>query len=158
MKLTLGDRTEETVAVYFEKASAPDIRRLLPQRAATLEEALADYRRTLLPDAHSYGRTIWADGSYIGDVWCYCIAPRETPSAMISYCVFDPVWRNKGAATGALDLFLREIREKFGFSSVGAFTYAANGASIRVLEKNGFRPLETFTEDGADSVYYQREL
>ncbi len=158
MKLTLGDRTEETVAVYFEQAAAPDIRRFLPQRAATLEEALADYRRTLLPDAHSYGRTIWADGSYIGDVWCYCMDLRETPSAMISYCVFDPAWRNRGAATTALGLFLREIRDKFGLPSAGAFTYAANRASIRVLEKNGFRPVETFTEDGAASIYYQREL
>lgn len=158
MRLTLRGRTEETVAVYFEKASAPDIRRVLPQRAATLEEALADYRQTLLPGARSYGRTIWADGSYIGDVWCYCMDLRETPSAMVSYCVFDPAWRNRGAATAALDLFLQEIRDKFGLSSVGAFTYAANRASIRVLEKSGFRPMETFTEDGVASIYYQREL
>lgn len=60
----------------------------------------------------------------------------------------------KGAASEALGQFLSEIRERFGFTRIGAFTYAANAASIRVLEKNGFRLRESFAEDGVESRYY----
>ena len=57
MNIELGQRTEETVAVYFERAQNAAIRAVLPQRARTLEEALADYRRTLEPGASS-GRAV----------------------------------------------------------------------------------------------------
>ena len=79
MNIELGQRTEETVAVYFERAQTAAICAVLPQRARTLEEALADYRRTLEPGANSFGRTILADGQYVGDVWCYAMDPSGDP-------------------------------------------------------------------------------
>lgn len=154
MTITLNDRTAETAAVYFEKSQAPEIRKTLPQKARTLEEALADFRRSQEPGAASYGRTIYADGRYVGDVWCYGIDRQGDPQAMASYCVFERDLWGKGAASEALRLFLTEIRTRFGLERVGAFTYAANAASIRVLEKNGFRLAEAFTEDGVESCYY----
>lgn len=66
MRVELGTRTAETVAVYFERAQQDIIRRTLPQKAQTLEEALRDYEDTLRPDAESFGRTILADGAYVG--------------------------------------------------------------------------------------------
>lgn len=154
--LSLGERTEETVAAYFQKSRHPAIQAVLPQRARTLEEALADYRRTLEPGAGSYGRTIWADGAYVGDVWCYAMDPSGDPQAMVSYCVFQQSLWGRGIASRALGLFLSEIRERFGLERVGAFTYTANRGSIRVLEKNGFRLAESFVEDGVESRYYLR--
>ena len=156
MTVTLGERTAETVAVYFEKARSPAIRKTLPQKAQTLEEALADFRKTQEPGAQSFGRTVYADGEYIGDVWCYCMDLAGDPQAMVSYCVFEPELWGQGAATEALSLFLAEIRERFGLERVGAFTFAGNAASIRVLEKNGFRLTESFVEDGVESGYYLR--
>lgn len=156
MKITLGGRTAETVAVYFEKTRSPAIRSALPQKAQTLEEALADFRKTRSPGANSFGRTIHADGQYVGDVWCYCMDPAGDPQAMASYCVFEPELWGRGVATKALGLFLEEIRERFGLERVGAFAFASNTGSIRVLEKNGFRLQESFTEDGVESGYYQR--
>ena len=156
MKITLGERTAETVAAYFEQTRSPAIRKTLPQKAQTLEEALADFRRTQEPGAQSFGRTIYADGEYIGDVWCYCMDSVGDPQAMVSYCVFEPELWGRGAATEALGLFLTEIRERFGLERIGAFTFADNTASIRVLEKNGFRLMEAFTEDGVESGYYLR--
>ena len=70
MIIILGDRTEETVRVYFEKSQQPEIKKMLPQKAKSVEEAISDYRKTLLSDSTSYGRTINVDGDYIGDVWC----------------------------------------------------------------------------------------
>ncbi len=157
MEISLRERTEETVTIYFEKANTPEIRAVLPQKAKTLEEALADYRETLLPGATSYGRTIWAGERYVGDIWCYCIDPKEEPNAMVSYCIFEKdVW-GQGIAAKALALFWGEIREKFQLKSLGAFTYAANLPSVRVLEKNGFQLIEEFAEDGILSRYYQIE-
>lgn len=155
MKITLNPRTRETVRIYFEKASAPEIKEFLPQKAKTVEEALADYEQTLLPGAASFGQTIYADGNYVGDVWCYCIDPGDEPNCMVSYCVFDPAYRSKGVATAALGQFIRIIREKFPIQTIGAFTYSRNTASIRVLERCGFSLMEEFEEDGTLSKYFQ---
>lgn len=158
MNIELRERTAGTVKIYFERASTPSIRETLPQKAATLEEALDDFRQTQLPGAASYGRTVWVDGAYVGDVWCYCIDPADEPNAMVSYCVFDGLYRSRGVATRALAAFLAEIQVRYALKSVGAFTYKSNTASIRVLEKNGFRTVEEFTEDGRLSVYLQLDL
>jgi hypothetical protein len=59
----------------------------LPQKAKTVEEALADYEQTLLPDAQSFGQTVYVDGKYVGDVWCYCIDMDDEPNCMLSFCI-----------------------------------------------------------------------
>lgn len=158
MKITLGVRTAETAALYFEKAGSPSIRKALPQKAQTVDEAVADFYDTQKPGASSFGRTILADGRYVGDVWCYCIDLDGTPNAMVSYCVFEQDLWGLDIASTSLGLFLQEIGPKFGLNTVGAFTFADNLPSIRVLEKNGFRMMEEFAEDGALSRYYQRNL
>ena len=84
MVLTLENRTADSVRIYFEKANRPEIKRVLPQKAKTVEEALEDYEKTLLPDATSFGQTVYADGKYIGDVWCYCIDMEDEPNCMLS--------------------------------------------------------------------------
>lgn len=155
MTITLGERTPETVRIFFHQSRQPDIRRYLPLKAATEAEALADYQRTLLPGARSYGRIILADGRYVGDVWCYAMAPGETPQAMLSYCVWDTACWRQGVATQAAGLFMEEISRRFGIRRLGAFTCADNAASLRVLEKCGFQRAETLSEDGVLSYYYE---
>lgn len=48
MNISLRNRTDETVKIYFEKANRPEIKKVLPQKAQTVEEALEDYRASLL--------------------------------------------------------------------------------------------------------------
>ena len=158
MAVLLDNRTEASVRIYYEESQQPEIKAMLPQKARSVEEAIADYKETLLPDATSYGRTICVDGSYIGDVWCYCIDKAETPNAMLSFCIFEKSYWNNGIATEAVSLFLKEIRKKYEFEMIGAFTFSKNVASQRVLEKNGFQLVEEFEEDGIASKYYQRTL
>ena len=157
MEITLGNRTEETVRIYFEKSQNPLIKAVLPQKAKTVEEALQDFEKTLLPDAASFGRTILADGAYIGDIWCCCIDPDDEPNAMLSFCIFNETLWNQGIATKATELFLTEACKKYDLKTVDAFVFADNTASIRVLEKNGFALMEEFEEDGRLSRYYQLE-
>ena len=158
MDVILGNRTAETAAVYFEKTNNAAIRKVLPQKAKSVEEAVADFYASQRPGASSFGRTILADGQYVGDVWCYCIDRLGTPNAMVSYCVFEPALWGRGAATRALKLFLAEIAPKYAVKTVGAFTYSRNLPSIRVLEKNGFQLMEEFLEGGAASRYYQLDI
>ncbi len=155
MTITLQPRTSESVKTYFERANTPEIKRVLPQKAQTVEEALADYEKTLLPGATSFGLTVWVDGCYVGDVWCYCIDSEDEPNCMISYCIFESSLWSRGIATEAVRMFLRAIHEKFPLTTVGAFTFSRNEASVRVLEKNGFALVEEFEEDGVMSKYFQ---
>ena len=74
---------------------------------------------------------------------------------MLSYCIFEKSCWGKGIASRVLSLFLDEVKEKYSLSSIGAFTFANNIASIRVLEKNGFSVKESFVEDGRESVYLE---
>ena len=155
MMIELRERTAETVLIYFRATRDAEIQKLLPQKAQSEEEALEDFAETKREGATSYGRTIYADGRYVGDIWCYCIQEEE-PNAMVSYCVFEKVLWNRGIATQSLKLFLEEIIEKFHLKHIGAFTYLENISSIQVLEANGFRRIEEFVEDGVASVYLQR--
>ena len=157
MVITLEKRTADTVKTYFEKANRPEIKQVLPQKAKTVEEALEDYEQTLLPNAKSYGRTVYVDGNYVGDVWCYCIDPDDEPNSMLSFCIFEPEYWFKGVATTAVKKFIQNICARYHVKTIGAFTFAHNLASIRVLEKNGFVVMEEFEEDGVLSKYLQLE-
>lgn len=158
MDVMLGSRTAERAARSFEKMDTPAIRAALPMKAKTAEEAAADFRASQLPGASSFGRAILADGRHVGDVWCYALHQEDEPDAMVSYCVFEQALWGQGVASTALALFLPEIAEKYGLRTVGAFTFADNLPSLRVLEKNGFRQTEEFVEDGVPSRYYQLDL
>jgi len=158
MNVTLNPRTPESVKTYFIRANIPEIKRVLPQKAQTVEEALEDYEKTLLPGSTSFGLTVWVDGCHVGDVWCYCIDPEDVPNCMLSYCIFETSLWSRGIATEAVRMFLRVIRENFPITTVGAFTFSHNEASVRVLEKNGFALVEEFEEDGVMSKFYQLDL
>lgn len=156
--IELRERTERHVRIYFARTRDPEIQAMLPQAASTVEEAVESYGKTLLPGADSFGRTIYVDGVYVGDIWCYGIHSEETPDAMLSYCLFEKTLWGRGIATEALRLFLEEIVRRYDLRTAGAFAYAANRASLGVLEKNGFALVECFVEDGVKSVYYQKDV
>ena len=157
MVITLENRTADTVRIYFEKANRQEIKQMLPQKAKTVEEALEDYEKTLLPGATSFGQTVHVDGKYVGDVWCYCIDLDDEPNCMLSFCIFELEYWTKGIATVAVNMFIKNVCAKCKVKTIGAFTFSHNNASIRVLEKNGFVIAEEFEEDGVWSKYLQYE-
>ncbi len=155
MRVVLKNRTEADVRIYYEKTQQPEIKVMLPQEAKSVEEAVADYRKTLLPGSMSCGHTIYDDELYVGDIWCYCIDKGETPNAMLSFCLFEKAYWNRGITSKAVSLFLREIHDRYAIETIGAFTFSDNFPAQKVLEKNGFQLMEEFTEDGRKSRYYQ---
>lgn len=157
MEIVLRERSEAHVRIYFERTRDEQIQRMCPQRAQTVEEALRDYRHSLQEGSGSFGRTVYVDERYVGDVWCYCIGDQDGPDAMLSFCLFEKELWGRGIGGKAVGLMLHEMRERFGVHTVGAFVYMENAGSIRVLEKNGFRLEEQFSEEGRESGYYQWE-
>ena len=157
MIITLEKRTADSVRGYFERTNRPEIKQVLPQKAKTIEEALEDYEKTLLPNATSFGQTVYVDEKYVGDVWCYCIDMDDEPNCMLSFCIFELEYWSKGIATTAVNMFIENICAQYNIKTIGAFTFAHNNASIRVLEKNGFVVMEEFEENGVWSKYLQCE-
>ena len=157
MVVELRERTESHVRIQYEKIREPEIWAMIPMTEKTLEQAIADYKQTLLPGASSFGQTIYADGVYVGDIWCYCIDLEEEPNAMVGYCLFEKSLWGRGIATEALRQFQEIVVSRYGLKSLGGIAYCSNKASIRVMEKNGFEKVEEFMEDGVLSAYYQKE-
>lgn len=157
MNIELKPRTKENVSIYFHQVQDDEIKKYLPQKAKSEAEAIADFEKTLLSGSTSYGKSIYADSIYIGDIWAYCIGDEE-PNAMLSFCIFNKSMWGKGVATKAAKLFISEIIEKYGLKTLGAFTFSNNFASIKVLLNNGFQEKETFEEDGIESKFFQIEF
>lgn len=157
MKIELRERTEAHVRIYFERTRDEEIQRLCPQRAQSVEEAVRDFQETLKPGAGSFGRTVYADGEYAGDIWLYCIGEEEGPDAMLSFCLFEKRLWGRGIMTEAARIFLAETEKEFRLKTVGAFAFMDNAGSARVLQKNGFVLEECFSEDGRESGYYERQ-
>lgn len=155
MKVELKIRTEKHVEVFWEKTQDEEIKKLFPFTTKSLEEALKLFQETLKEDASSYGKVIYFQDRYVGDIWCYGIDEREEKMAMLSIVIFEKqLWR-KGIATEATISFLRDIFTKFNIEKVGAFVYSFNLGSIGVLKKVGFKEIEAFTEDGIESKYFE---
>ena len=158
MRIELRERTEEHVRIYFERTRDEEIRKLCPQKAQTAEEAVRDFQETLKPGAGSFGRTVYADGKYAGDIWLYCIGEEDGPDAMLSFCLFEKRLWGCGIMTEAARLFLEETKKRFSLKAVGAFTFMENYGSVRVLEKNGFSLRERFFENERESGYYEIQM
>lgn len=153
--VSLKERSRDHVKIYFQNTQDEEIKRMLPSVVKTEEEALRAFEETQKPRASSYGQTIYYGETYIGDIWCYNMDIEESPNGMLSYCIFDKKFWNKGIATEAVGLFLKELRQNYQMKELGAFLYASNAASRRILKKNGFVKAETIVEDGIESFYYE---
>ena len=138
MNVELKARTADHVKTYWERTKDPEIRALIPIAELTFEESLRQYEESLFPGASSFGRVIYADGCYVGDVWCYGIDEREEKMAMFSFLIFEKKLWGKGIGSQAAKLFLPEVFSRYQINKMGAFTYADNLSSIEALKKAGF--------------------
>ena len=156
--ISLQERKKEHVKEYFYRTRAEEIQNMIPGSAKSLEDALAMYEESLKKDATSFGRTIYCEAKYIGDIWCYSLDINNDPNAMLSYCIFEKEYWNKGIATNAVNMFMKELIQRFRIKSIGAFLYADNTGSRHVLEKNGFLRMEELIEDKRASFYFEKLL
>lgn len=72
----------------------------------TREQAIANFQASLpYPMPTGFGQTIWADGEYVGDIWCFCIDRSQQPNAMlVPLCQGDG---DRASAVGQCSSFCR---------------------------------------------------
>lgn len=155
MDIMLKTRTREHVMTFWNKVQDEEIKRLFPFSIESLEKALILFEDSLKEDALSYGKVIYFEGKYIGDIWCYGIDESNEKMAMLSVVIFKKELWGKGIATEVLKVFIGEVFNKYDIEKIGAFTYSNNYGSIGLLKKVGFSEIETFVEDGIESVYFE---
>ena len=126
-----------------------DDRRVLTYRLQALEAAPRAWNFLL----HA---ALTADGAFVGRIGCHG-GPDEGGEVEIGYYVV-PAWRGRGVAGQMLDTFLYWLADQ-GVRGVKASVGPDNGASLRLLERRGFRHVgvQWDDEDGLELVY-RREL
>lgn len=157
-KIDLRIRTLENVKTFREQTKDPEIEKLFPFEETTLEETINHYHESLKPNADSYGRTIYVNNDYIGDVWCYSIDETYEQTCFLSIVIFRKEFWNQGIGTEVLKQFISLILKKFTLKTTLAFTFKHNKRSARALEKAGFRLVEDFQEDGVWSSLFKYNL
>src|SRR5579871_3883131 len=125
INLSLRPATEQDVPAFFAHHQASQAE----QQAPGDYEAFAARWRRILVDPNAKIRTILDGENVVG----YLAHFRRKDLPEVSYELGAPYW-GKGAATAALNLFLREITVR----PLYARAVKNNRASIRVLEKCGF--------------------
>ena len=153
--ISLRPRTLEHVKIFWEASQDAEIAQLIPLSRVSLDEAIAGYEACQKPDARSFGQVIYADGAYVGDVWCYAIDEDEEKQAFVSIVIFDKGHWGRGIGRQALAQFYALVFQRYRIGKLCAFTYRSNQRSIRALEGVGFGMVEEFEEEGVPSCYFE---
>jgi RimJ/RimL family protein N-acetyltransferase len=133
---------EDDLPIFFEHQRDPVANRMaaFPPRE---REAFMTHWGSILRDTSVVVRTIELDGDVAGNVVLFGIEGRRE----VGYWIGREFW-GRGLATRALGAFLQEAEERPIYAGVAE----TNLASIRVLHKCGFTPVETGDEERAGEV------
>ncbi len=82
-----------------------------------------------------------AEGEIVGAVSCFQREGRD----LVGYWIAKEHW-GKGIASRALELLLKEVPRR----PLGAFAAKANVASVRVLERHGFKMINCVIREAKD--------
>jgi RimJ/RimL family protein N-acetyltransferase len=141
-EMRLRGVTEEDLPIFFEHQRDPLAYRMaaFPPRE---RDAFMTHWGSILRDTSVVVRTIELDGDVAGNVVLFGFEGRRE----VGYWIGREFW-GRGLATRALSAFLHEVEERPIYAGVAE----TNIASIRVLEKCGFKALETGDEEHAGEV------
>ncbi|MFG1617738.1 GNAT family N-acetyltransferase [Nonomuraea wenchangensis] len=126
----LRDVVEEDLEVFLEQEHDPEAVRRSRFPARPRERFLTHWRTRVLGDPANRVRAIEADGRLAGNL----VAWWEEDRRFIGYWMGREFW-GRGIGTRALGLFLAEepVRPLY------ADPHGGNTASVRLLERHGFR-------------------
>lgn len=132
MDLRLRPVAESDLAIFFEQQRDPAAHAMAAFTSWDPEDrgAFAARWMRILADPRVLTRTIVADGVVVGSIARY----ERDGKPEVTYWIGSEHW-GKGFASAALRAFLAEAPERPLFAAAAA----DNVASIRVLEKCGFR-------------------
>jgi RimJ/RimL family protein N-acetyltransferase len=132
----LRDVVETDIPIFFEHQREPEANAmaLFPARD---EEAFNAHWRKLLADENVVKKTIVSGGAVAGNILCFERHGRHE----VGYWIGKEFW-GKGLATHAL----AELLEEVGTRPLYATVATTNVGSLKVLEKCGFRVVDSRTE------------
>ena len=90
-------------------------------------------------------RSIWADGDFVGSISVERKAEDDKVVGEIGYMILTPFWA-QGIGTEAVRQVCGIAFQELELDRIIGQVFPENVASVRVLEKNGFRLEETIVE------------
>ena len=129
-EVVLREVVEDDLPILFEHQIDPVAYGMAGFTPRDRDAFMEHWRRNILGDASSEKRTIVCDGEVVGHVVCF----DRDGKREVGYWIAREHW-GRGIATEALSRFLAEIPERPLYAGV----IRGNVASVRVLEKCGFR-------------------
>lgn len=152
-RLILRDMVPEDWEAVYAYASDPEVTRFMfePQAPEIIRKAVVEQARQVdksQRNEFSFAIALKAENRLIGDCTLLITGhplfhPRQ---GMIHYCIHRDFW-NQGIATEAVGALMRFAFEELRLHRLHTKLATENGASIRVLEKNGFRREGLFREE-----------
>ena len=131
-RVTLREVRDTDLPILFEHQRDPEANRMANFPARDRDAFMAHWTR-ILGDESCVTRAVDVDGEVAGNVGSW----EQDGERDVGYWVGREHW-GKGVATEALRAFLSVLEERPLF----AYVVEHNVGSIRVLEKNGFRPID----------------
>lgn len=164
-RLILRHFRESDVPAFYAYRKDPDVARYQGWEPENITEEAARERVADMGSAPGVAQSAWfqvavaekASQTLIGDIGLRL--QMDVRQAIIGY-TFASSAQGKGYATEAVSRLLDYLFDDIGVHRVMADALAANGASIRLMERLGFRhegyfrEAEWFEEEWADMVVY----
>lgn len=162
-RLSVREMTPEDAGFYLEMLNDPDfVSNIADRGVSTVEQALENLRERVFAsyEAHGFGMYLVSrksDGEAIGMAG---LVKRDFLKHVDVGYAFLPRGRGAGFATEAAAGVIDFARRNFGFKRLAAITAPDNIASVRVLEKLGFRKRGTvqFPDDGDICAHFILKL
>ena len=130
MTLALREVVEDDLPILFEHQIDPVSYTLAGFTPRDHDAFMTHWRQNILGDPRCISRTIVCDGEVVGHVACFTRDGKRE----VGYWIARDHW-GRGIATEALSRLLAGVDERPLYAGVAR----GNAASVRVLEKCGFR-------------------
>jgi RimJ/RimL family protein N-acetyltransferase len=151
-EIALRDVEEADLPILFEHQSDPVAAAMAAFPARDREAFMTHWTTRVLPNPTGHKKAILVDGHLAG----YIVSYHQADKQLVGYWIGRHYW-GQGIATTALQKFLEQDRTR----PLHAFVATQNAASIRVLQKCGFLPIEhqadPSADDGVEELLMRRE-
>jgi [ribosomal protein S5]-alanine N-acetyltransferase len=149
-RLLLREITFQDTESIFAFRSNPDAMRYIGKPPATSINDAKELIRKIIDalnnnDGITWGITLADNNTVIGTIGFWRIA-KEHYRAEIGYMLHPEYW-NQGIATEAIEAVLEYGFDRLKFHSIEAFLTPENTASVKLLEKAGFKKEGHFKEN-----------
>lgn len=129
MKVTLREVRDDDLPIFFEQQLDAEAQRMAAHPGRDHEQFMAHWEK-IMHNPVAIQNTVVADGEVAGNIGSW----EDRSECLVGYWIGRPYW-GRGIASAALDQFVAKITTR----PLRAHVVKHNFASIRVLEKCGFR-------------------